>query len=51
MGEFEILTELGRGGMAAVYLARDLTVNRQREQTRKRPRLCESGWHTQAVIR
>jgi len=29
MGEFEIVTELGRGGMAAVYLARDLALNRR----------------------
>jgi serine/threonine-protein kinase len=28
IGEFEILTELGRGGMAAVYLARELSLNR-----------------------
>jgi serine/threonine-protein kinase len=28
-GEFEIFTELGRGGMAAVYLARDLALNRR----------------------
>jgi eukaryotic-like serine/threonine-protein kinase len=29
LGEFEIFTELGRGGMAAVYLARDLALNRR----------------------
>jgi eukaryotic-like serine/threonine-protein kinase len=29
LGEFEIMTELGRGGMAAVYLARDLALNRR----------------------
>jgi serine/threonine-protein kinase len=29
LGEFEIVTELGRGGMAAVYLARDLALNRR----------------------
>jgi serine/threonine-protein kinase len=29
LGEFEIMTELGRGGMAAVFLARDLALNRR----------------------
>ena len=29
LGEFEIITEIGRGGMAAVYLARDLALNRR----------------------
>ncbi len=28
-GEFEILREIGSGGMAAVYLAREVTLNRQ----------------------
>jgi serine/threonine protein kinase/uncharacterized protein YjdB len=29
MGEFEIVREVGRGGMAAVYLAKDLTLGRK----------------------
>jgi serine/threonine protein kinase len=28
-GEFEILREIGSGGMAAVYLARQIALNRQ----------------------